>query len=129
ELGVEPGPELRGLEAAVLRHDPALASPATSNGRPARKRRVLIAGIAAAALALAAAAGGLYAAVWPSGPSTSRVPIPDSVVKIDPRTNKVTQVTHVGRDPDAVAVGAGGGWGRERRGPGGYTTYGAGGRR
>jgi DNA-binding SARP family transcriptional activator/DNA-binding beta-propeller fold protein YncE len=110
ELGVEPGPELRGLEAAVLRHDSALAPPATSNGGPARKRRVLIAAIAAAALALAAAAGGLYAAVRPSGPSTSRVPIPDSVVKIDPRTNKVTQVTHVGRDPDAVAVGAGGVW-------------------
>ena len=27
ELGLEPGPHLRGLEAAVLRHDPALAQP------------------------------------------------------------------------------------------------------
>lgn len=30
ELGIEPGPQLRQLEAAVLRHDPALAPPATA---------------------------------------------------------------------------------------------------
>jgi DNA-binding SARP family transcriptional activator/DNA-binding beta-propeller fold protein YncE len=110
ELGVEPGPELRELETAVLRHDPALAAPSQPGRRPARKRRVLIAGIAAAALALAAAAG-LFAAVrGPSSSSASRVPVPNSVVKIDPRTNEITQVTRVGRDPDAVAVGAGGVW-------------------
>jgi DNA-binding SARP family transcriptional activator len=34
ELGVEPGPELVGLEQAILRHDPTLAVPAAS-GSPA----------------------------------------------------------------------------------------------
>lgn len=33
ELGVEPGPEVRALHAAVLAHDPALAAPAAAGGR------------------------------------------------------------------------------------------------
>jgi DNA-binding beta-propeller fold protein YncE len=39
-----------------------------------------------------------------------RRPIANSVVRIDPRKNEITQVTRVGRQPDAVAVGAGGVW-------------------
>jgi class 3 adenylate cyclase/tetratricopeptide (TPR) repeat protein len=35
ELGLEPGPGLRGLEQAILRHDPSLTQPA----RPARRAR------------------------------------------------------------------------------------------
>ncbi len=35
ELGLEPGPELRQLESAVLRHDPALDLPAPTNRGPA----------------------------------------------------------------------------------------------
>jgi len=40
ELGVEPGPELRDLERAVLAHDPDLAAPATvatAHRRPSRR--------------------------------------------------------------------------------------------
>jgi DNA-binding beta-propeller fold protein YncE len=112
ELGVEPGPELRELEAAVLRHDPGLAAPSAPSEGPARKRRLLVAGIVAAALALAAAAG-IFAAVRSPGssPSSARhVPVADSVVRIDPHTNTIVQVTRVGRQPDAVALGAGGVW-------------------
>ena len=114
ELGVEPGPELRQLEGAVLRHDPALAPPSSPTRGPARKRRVLLAGVAMAVLALAAAAG-IFAAVRAPGGSLSsssakQVPVANSVVKIDPRTNAVVQVTRVGREPDALAVGAGGVW-------------------
>jgi DNA-binding beta-propeller fold protein YncE len=36
--------------------------------------------------------------------------VANSVVKIDPRTNEIVQVTGVGRKPDAVAVGAGAVW-------------------
>jgi predicted ATPase/DNA-binding SARP family transcriptional activator len=35
QLGIEPGPELRELQAAVLAHDPALAPPSAATRRPA----------------------------------------------------------------------------------------------
>jgi DNA-binding SARP family transcriptional activator/DNA-binding beta-propeller fold protein YncE len=111
ELGVEPGPELRELEVAVLRHDPSLAAPSSGAPRLARRRRALIVGIIAAALALGAAAG-IYAAVRSPGGSgvAARAPVANSVVEIDPRTNEIMRTTRVGREPDALAVGAGGVW-------------------
>jgi streptogramin lyase len=36
--------------------------------------------------------------------------VPDSLVRIDPETNSVVDVTPVGRSPDRLAVGAGGVW-------------------
>jgi DNA-binding SARP family transcriptional activator len=59
ELGLEPSPELRELERAILRHDPALTATATAavaapdpNGepRPGRKRRFYGGAIVAVAL-------------------------------------------------------------------------------
>ena len=55
ELGIEPGPALRELEQAILRHDPALDRPTPRQER--RRRRTLA---SSAALALA---GGIAAAV------------------------------------------------------------------
>jgi YVTN family beta-propeller protein len=106
ELGVEPGPELRALESAILRHDPALTASMPRSGRSARRRRLLLAGIAIAALATA----GIFAAVRAAGnaaPAKSAAPtvVANSVVKIDPRTNEIVRVNSVGRQPDAVAVG------------------------
>jgi predicted ATPase/DNA-binding SARP family transcriptional activator len=40
ELGVEPGPQLRDLERAVLAHDPALAAPVPAPGAPRPPRHV-----------------------------------------------------------------------------------------
>ena len=87
---------------------PLKAEPAPS----ASRRRLLLAAIPAAVLA---AAGGTFLAVHGTGDSAasrSRPPavVANSVVKIDPRTNKVARVTKVGRQPDAVAVGAGAVW-------------------
>jgi class 3 adenylate cyclase/DNA-binding beta-propeller fold protein YncE len=84
-----------------------------TEGEPsAPRRRVLVGGIAIAALA---AAGGIFAAVHAaegSGSSNSAraAVVADSVVKIDPRTNEIVRVTRVGRKPGAVAVGAGAVW-------------------
>jgi DNA-binding SARP family transcriptional activator len=39
ELGLEPGPDLRELETAILRHDPALAAPVHEREAPASPRR------------------------------------------------------------------------------------------
>lgn len=112
DLGVEPGPELRDLEAAVLRHDPVLSPPSRGARQPARRRRLLLAGLAAAVLALAAAAG-IFAAVHMPGEASSsaqRVPVANSVIKIDPASNDIVGVSRVGREPEAVAIGAGGVW-------------------
>lgn len=84
----------------------------TEGGHSAPRRRVLLAGIAIAALATA---GGIFAAVRTVGNSAASGSAPpavvaDSVVKIDPRTNDIVQATKVGRKPGAVAVGAGAVW-------------------
>jgi len=53
-----------------------------------------------------------------SGSSTRDLPpvaVPNSLVKIDPATNAVVQVTPVGRDPDQLAYAAGGVWVVNRR--------------
>lgn len=109
ELGIEPGPELRELEAAILRHDPLLAPPPGRGAGPGRRgrRRVAFAGVAAAALVVAAVAVGLV--LREGSPSPPEV-VGDSLVRIDPEQNEVVQVTKVGREPDRLAVGAGGVW-------------------
>jgi YVTN family beta-propeller protein len=117
ELGIEPGPELRELEAAVLQHDPSLAPPVPRRGWPDARRPVLVPGIVLAALA---GVVGIYVAIRATGGSASPEPAPpamfaNSIMKIDTQTNKVARVIRVGRDPDAVAVGAGAVWVVNRR--------------
>jgi DNA-binding SARP family transcriptional activator/streptogramin lyase len=102
EVGLQPGPQLQGLERRILNQDPALAPgrAATAIASSQRhRRRFLLAG--AALVGLAALALGL---VLTSGDAKSPVVIPDSLVKIDPKTNKVVEVIPVGRLPVAVAL-------------------------
>src|SRR5207248_8955682 len=42
ELGIEPGPELRALEAAILRQDEALSAPPPAAAKPASPKRKLV---------------------------------------------------------------------------------------
>ncbi len=63
ELGLEPGPELRRLEQAILHHDPTLMP--TRRSRAARTRR---SGVALGAAAVAATAAVLLATEVSSGP-------------------------------------------------------------
>ena len=113
ELGVEPGPELRGLEAAVLAHDPALAPPPRA---PAVRRPRTTVAVAVAALLLAGivAAGVLAARRASAGDPPARavgpVVVENSLVRIDPRTNRIARVVRVGREPADVAIGAGSVW-------------------
>ncbi len=116
ELGVEPGPDLRELEAAVLRQDPALAPPpgrGLGRSTPSRRTTIVAGVVAASALGGAALAIGLLARAESSLPPPQVVG--DSLVQIDPATNTVVGVTKVGRDPDRLAVGAGGVWVVNRR--------------
>jgi len=114
ELGLEPGPELKRLEAAVLAHDPALdlppqviPQPATRIPGPRRRRTrptlagaaVLVAGTVIATLALA---GGT------TGPK--RLIAADGAGALDPVTGQVAASVAVGSAPAGVAAGAGSIW-------------------
>jgi DNA-binding SARP family transcriptional activator/streptogramin lyase len=102
EVGLEPSPQLQELERRMLNQDPALAPGRASmaiRSSLRHRRRFLLAG--AALVGVAAVALGL---VLTNGGAESPVVIPDSLVKIDPKTNKVVDVIPVGRLPVAVAL-------------------------
>ena len=109
-LGLEPGPDLKALERAVLEQDPALGGPAappqTGEEPPQRRRRPWI---LAAALGVLAVAAVVAAAVLLREESTITVP-PNSLAVIDPATNDVTGVVPVGVGPGPIAAGGGALW-------------------
>jgi DNA-binding SARP family transcriptional activator len=122
ELGLEPGPELRRLEAAVLAQDPALDLPAKPaldpppgpGPQPAAlvpgprrhwPRLVFAAGAALLAVAVAATlvlAGG--------GTGATRVMAADSAGALDLATGQVAASVPVGSGPAGIAAGAGSIW-------------------
>ena len=102
EVGLQPGPQLQELERRMLNQDPALAPGRASRAVPSsqrHRRRFLLAG--AVLVGVAAVVLGL---VLTSGGAKSPVVVPDSLVKIDPKTNKVVDVIRVGRLPVATAL-------------------------
>ena len=115
ELGLEPGPELRRLEAAVLAQDPGLelpAKPAPQAAAPAppgpgrhRSRPAL-----AAVALLATAALAAVLALMGGRPGSLRVIIADGVGALDPVTGRVAASVPVGSAPAAIAAGAGSIW-------------------
>jgi DNA-binding SARP family transcriptional activator/DNA-binding beta-propeller fold protein YncE len=109
ELGIEPGEELKELQMRILAHDPALsaieppapAAHSDAGHRPERRgRRALLVLTVLAALITAAAAALLFGR--DEGPPAVTV-VGNSVVKIDPKTNRVVGVVPVGFAPVAVA--------------------------
>jgi hypothetical protein len=104
ELGLEPSPFLRELEAGILRHDPALAAPrAPLQDRLRKRRRGLLLVVGGSVLLLAAAVAA--AAIELLTPShKALVVVGDALVRLDARTNDVVGVTSIGRQPLAVAV-------------------------
>ena len=106
ELGIEPSPELRELERAILQHDPALRASRVSTPvvaepgvRPVRRRRVLI----GASIALLVAGLGVAAAYALSTrtshaiaqtQSTSISPGRHSSSQTEPRLHQDTVVGH-----------------------------------
>jgi DNA-binding beta-propeller fold protein YncE len=121
ELGIEPGPRLRELEGAILRHDSSLAvsSPDAQAGeeerietvrqRPRFVSRRTVAGAAALTLAIVAAL--VAAARYSSGGSLEPVVLAgDSVAVIDPETDTIVGEIPVGEKPTGPAVGEGSVW-------------------
>lgn len=109
ELGLEPGPELRQLEQAILRQDPALAAPASAGvveRLRARRRGGLLVAFGGG-LVLAAA----VAAVLASGGEDKFEPAaPNSLAVIDPGSNRMVDSVPTGGDPTDVSAGAGSIW-------------------
>jgi DNA-binding SARP family transcriptional activator/ABC-type branched-subunit amino acid transport system substrate-binding protein/DNA-binding beta-propeller fold protein YncE len=119
ELGIEPGPELRRLERAVLDQDPALgagdALPPAPRLRPsavARARRQPVALIATGAVLLVAT--GLVVLLLAGGPGSEQSGLTsvagDSLAAIDPATNRVVAEVPIGATPTSVTAGAGAVW-------------------
>ena len=119
ELGLQPGPELRALEAAILRQDdaltlvasgaqtapperPAEAPPAPPRGR--RRRTVVLASVLGV---LAIVAVALLVARREKAPITAP---PNSVAVIDARTNELVDVVPVGVRPGPITAGGGFVW-------------------
>ena len=117
ELGLEPGPELRRLEVAVLAQDPALdpparpaappRSPATSLPAPQRRRPWPV----LAAVALLAAASTIAGVELTSGQASTRSAImADGAGAVDPATGHVAASVPVGSAPGGITAGAGSIW-------------------
>ena len=100
ELGLEPSAGLRELEQAILNQDPALGTSPTVARliRARRPRRLAFAVVALLFLAVVATVA--VAMRDEAAPS----PAPNSLVKIDAKTNEVVDVIPVGRSPGKVAV-------------------------
>lgn len=122
DLGLEPGPELRRLEAAVLAHDPVLDLPAKPAldppPRPGQQPAALAPGPRrhwprlgfAAGGALLAAAVTAALALAGGGTGAPRVIAADSAGSLDPATGQVAASVPVGSGPAGVAAGAGSIW-------------------
>jgi DNA-binding SARP family transcriptional activator/streptogramin lyase len=104
ELGLQPGPELEQLQRRILNQDAGLSGPGRKTsgllpGRAPRRRRA-----AALGAALVAAAAVTLALVLANLGSGAPTVVEDSLVKLDPDTGKILDVTKVGRQPVSVAV-------------------------
>jgi DNA-binding SARP family transcriptional activator len=125
ELGIEPSESLQRLHQAILQHDPALEAPtgtAALNGiarrqaaptptpttapddrAPRRRFRPARWQFALAALAVLTAAGWVAATLATSAPAPPPV-VPNSLVRIDPRSGKIVSVVRVGHEPGSIAI-------------------------
>jgi DNA-binding SARP family transcriptional activator/ABC-type transport system substrate-binding protein len=114
ELGIEPGAELRELEQAVLRQDPALAGPrrrpATAGGRRLRpSRSPLVFALAAAVLVVVAAT---LIAIFSAGGSGSRIgPVDaDAAIRVSADGRELLKQVSVGAGPARAVAGGGAVW-------------------
>ena len=133
EVGVEPGPELRGLNDAMLRQDPDLDRPAARSlpGRARRRSRWLL---VAAGVAIAGAVA--LAVLQLSGSGGLDEVSEDATGVIDAGNGHIVAQYMVGHAPRALAAGGGSVWiangrdgtvSRVERGHGQVTTIDVGG--
>jgi peptide/nickel transport system substrate-binding protein len=116
QVGIEPGEELRALEQAILRHDPALALPSPSEAvivndeprtSPPRQRTALA---TTAAVVSIAALATIAAVAARSGPHTVEPVRGDAVAVVDAAHARLLGSVPVTAPPGAIAYGAGSVW-------------------
>jgi YVTN family beta-propeller protein len=111
EVGIEPGPELRALNDAMLAQDPSLDLEAPPSAAvppgPSRRRRWWVPALAAVLAAGVVAA--LVAATQSSAPDPVAVVV-DSVAVIDPADNRVTADIPVEAGPGPIGSAEGHVW-------------------
>ena len=115
DLGLEPGPDLRALEQAILRQDPELGAPGISvpanarpNGPPQHSRRWVLRWTAVAALGALIAAVLLWILVGSSSPSVAVNA--NSAVVIDQDARKLAASAPTGSFPLDVVLAGGSAW-------------------
>jgi peptide/nickel transport system substrate-binding protein len=114
ELGLEPGRELRRLEAAVLAQDPALdlprmAGPEPTAPDPTEGRRALHPALGVAAILALAAAAALFALAG-GDDASQRTISADGAGALDPASGRVLTSVEVGSAPAGIVSGAGRIW-------------------
>jgi Bacterial transcriptional activator domain len=110
-LGLEPGPALRELELKILRHDPALLPTVPTERGPDRRRRRKWRPLAAATLAVAVGASAAIAIAGESGHAKTGVPIrANTLLELDPGTNRFVGSIPIGRDTAALDATPGALW-------------------
>jgi YVTN family beta-propeller protein len=100
ELAIEPGAPLRDLERRILEQDPSLLPPEQHPESPRRPTRTWL--LAAIALAVVLSATGAYALARDDGPTLALGP--NTIVRIDSKTNEIVQSIGVGRLPGAIVA-------------------------
>jgi YVTN family beta-propeller protein len=120
QVGIEPGAELRALEQAILRHDPALVLPAMSevvaaddgsradSPPPAGRRRAGL--VAATALVLAGVATTIVAVTASNSGHAAALVRGDAVAVVDAADARLLGSVPVTSPPGAIAYGAGSVW-------------------
>jgi YVTN family beta-propeller protein len=106
ELGLEPGPELRRLEQAILKQDPALRPPRRPSiaARVAAVRRLSTAGAMIAAGGLVLLAAAIAAAVISSDRGSPLDVTPNSVAVVDAVSGRLVADIPVGARPTDIAA-------------------------
>ncbi|HJQ73769.1 MAG TPA: BTAD domain-containing putative transcriptional regulator [Gaiellaceae bacterium] len=124
DLGIEPSEALQRLQQAILRHDPSLESPegtaAVNGGPPAESTPALDAErvgdgrpgrfrprrwqLAVAGLVVLAGSAAAAATLATSSARATPLVVPNSLVRLDPRTGKPNLVVPVGIEPGPIAI-------------------------
>jgi DNA-binding SARP family transcriptional activator/ABC-type branched-subunit amino acid transport system substrate-binding protein/DNA-binding beta-propeller fold protein YncE len=107
ELGLEPSPELRELERAILAQDEKLQAP-TRARRVQRRGQIAI--LAGGCVLLASAIAAALIALSGGGTPSIRLLPPNSVGEIDPRTGEVLGQVPVPGGPSRIALAGDGLW-------------------
>jgi DNA-binding SARP family transcriptional activator len=109
EFGLEPGPELHGLQRRILEHDPTLGAPRRLAPLPRSPRRRALAAAVLGALAALVAAVVVFSA-GAAGRRPRLAPGVSGVVAVDVASDALARATPLAEVPGSVTEGGGSIW-------------------